>query len=155
VNRYPYQGRGNTNLEAQYINPLTKALFDASDVITGHFSGSYLAFYTGIFSGELPGSATLNAVSDFNAKSGANILLDALLTAEVKSAIVKITGSTRIELNGNTKQFVTWTELNTALQAMVSAANLLYLTAADNGVKDGGLTLDISASKTTTVVTGG
>lgn len=61
----------------------------------------------------------------------------------------------KVNINGNTKQFVTWTELNTALQAMVSAANSLYLTSADNGVAGGGLTLDISGAKTTTVLTGG
>lgn len=68
---------------------------------------------------------------------------------------VKIDATTDIELNGNTKKFVTYTELNTALQAMVGVANGLFLTAADNGVKSGGLTVDISASETTTIKTGG
>lgn len=71
-----------------------------------------------------------------------------------------------IELNGNTKQFVTWAELNTALSGFVTqlSAALLGATYVNTaGVStpltwSGGTppaTLDISASKTTTVVTGG
>ena len=59
-----------------------------------------------------------------------------------------------IDVNGNSKKFVTYTELNTALQLMVTAANNLYLTSADNGVAGGGLTLNISASESTKARTG-
>lgn len=77
------------------------------------------------------------------------------VTIVAGDAEIFIDSSGKINLNGNSKQFVTWDELNTALQNMVKAANLLYLTAADNGVAGGGLSLDISSSKTTTVLTGG
>lgn len=60
-----------------------------------------------------------------------------------------------IELNGNSKKFVTYDALNTSLQQMVTLANLTFLTAADGGVKSGGLTLDISSSSTTSIKTGG
>jgi len=121
VNRYPYQGKGNTLTESGYYTPLTKALFDATDVITGHFSGSYLAFYTGIFSGELPGSVKLNAMTDFNVTAKSKILLDALVSAEVKSAIVKLTASNTVTIAGNTK-----VEVNTAT-AVITASTQIEL----------------------------
>ena len=69
VNRYPYQGKGNSFTELNYITPLTKALFDATDVMMGHFSGSYLSFNTGILSGKLPGSVTLHTMTNFTSES--------------------------------------------------------------------------------------
>lgn len=98
---------------------------------------------------------------------------DAKVTMQIKDGNVTVDakGKTEvsaqtIELNGNSKQFVTWAELNTALSGFVTqlSAALLgatYVNAA--GVSTplswtGGTppaALDISASKTTTVVTGG
>jgi hypothetical protein len=66
---------------------------------------------------------------------------------------IEMTGTT-VDINGNSKKFVTYTELNAALQAMVTAANALYLTSADNGVAGGGLTLNISAAESTKARTG-
>lgn len=71
VNRYPYQGVADTASEFDYITPLTKARIDATDVVVGHFSGSFLSFNTGILSGKLPGSADLKVISDFNVAIGA------------------------------------------------------------------------------------
>lgn len=125
VNRYPYQGVGNTLTESAYINPLTKALFDSTDVITGHFSGSYMSFNTGIISGKLPGSVTINAITDFEAISTTNILLDSLVSAEVKSTITTLTGSTHVALNGNTNFAVKYTELKTAFDQLRTELNSL------------------------------
>ena len=98
---------------------------------------------------------------------------DAKVTMKIKDGNVTVDakGKTEvsaqtIELNGNTKQFVTWAELNTALSGFVTqlSAALLGATYVNTaGVSTplswtGGTppaTLDISASKTTTVVTGG
>jgi hypothetical protein len=126
VNRYPYQGKGNTLTEAKYINPVTRALFDSTDVITGHFSGSYLAFYTGILSGEIPGSVKINAMTDFNAKAKANILLDALLSAEVKSIAVKLTGSSTVDLKALTATIegTTKVEVKTALAKITASTQI-------------------------------
>lgn len=66
---------------------------------------------------------------------------------------IEMTGST-VDINGNSKKFVTYTELNIALQAMVTAANSLFLTSADNGVAGGGLTLNISAAESQKARTG-
>jgi len=125
VNRYPYQGVGNTLTESAYINPLTKALFDSTDVMMGHFSGSYLSFNTGVLSGKLPGSVTLATISDFDLTSNANILLESLVTAELNSAITTITGSTHVALNGNTNFAIKYNEMKVAFDTMRTELNNL------------------------------
>lgn len=67
----------------------------------------------------------------------------------------KITANgTSIELNGNSKKFVTHAELNTALQAFIVALNLhVHGNAGTPPVTP--MSLDISASSTTNVSTGG
>lgn len=108
VNRYPYQGAGNTLTELKYINPLTASLFDSTDVIMGHFSGSYMSFNTGILSGELPGSVTLSVMTDYNMYSNTIITLSAL---------------SHVALNGNTNFAVKYTELKTAFDLLKSELN--------------------------------
>ena len=98
---------------------------------------------------------------------------EAKVTMQIKDGNVTVNakGKTEvsaqtIELNGNTKQFVTWAELNTALSGFVTQLSTAllgatYVNAAGVSTPltwSGGTppaTLDISASKTTTVVTGG
>ena len=67
--------------------------------------------------------------------------------------------SNKIELNGNTKQFVTWAELNAALSSFITALNNHTHTNGNQGAPTGPvitpLSLDISAAKSKTVVTGG
>ena len=95
INRYPYQGAGNEAVSLQYANPLTRKGFHSLDVMIGHFSGSYMSFNTGILpSTELLGSVKINAMTDFNCISNTNILLDAIISSEVKGAIAKLTGTT-------------------------------------------------------------
>lgn len=60
-----------------------------------------------------------------------------------------------VQLNGNSKAFVTHSELNTALQTFITALNLAFAAKLDGGGTPGTLTLDISASSTTSVKTGG
>ena len=81
------------------------------------------------------------------------------LKVDASSGTAKI-DATKIELNGNSKQFVTWMELNTALQTLVSQINthvhqVPEPVAAPCKPISSPLTIDISAAKTTTVVTGG
>lgn len=71
-----------------------------------------------------------------------------------KSGIISIKGK-EIDLNGNTKSFVTHTELDTALQSFILSLNAQFAAKLDGGGSPGTLTLDISTSKTTTVKTGG
>lgn len=65
----------------------------------------------------------------------------------------------KIELNGNAKQFVTWAELNAALSSFVTALNNHTHTNGNQGSPTGPvmapLLLDISAARSSTVVTGG
>ena len=81
------------------------------------------------------------------------------LEVDASSGTAKI-DATKIELNGNSKQFVTWMELNTALQTLVSQINahvhqVPEPVAAPCKPISSPLTIDISTAKTTTVVTGG
>jgi hypothetical protein len=71
---------------------------------------------------------------------------------------VTINGTTNIELNGNTKSFVTYTELNTAINLFlglimghVHTGNM----GAPTSTPTSPITFDISASETQTVKTGG
>ncbi|MHA2367080.1 MAG: hypothetical protein ACXAC7_24220 [Candidatus Hodarchaeales archaeon] len=123
VNRYPYQGAGNTLFEPAYINPLTRSLIDSTDVIVGHFTGSSLRFNTGILSGQIPGSVTLNATTNFDLSANTTILLSSLVTAEMSSLISKVTGITHIELNGNTNFAIKYIEMKTAFDLMKTEIN--------------------------------
>lgn len=92
---------------------------------------------------------------------------DAKVKIEVEAGTLKVTTEKKIELNGNDKQFVTWTELNqalqnlwTAIQAHTHPVSTTGTAAAQTGTAATSIdlstvTLDISAAKTTTIVTGG
>lgn len=71
----------------------------------------------------------------------------------------KINARQKIELNGNSKQFVTWTELNAALNNFITLLNTHTHTCASPGSPSSPpiapMTIDISGAKTTTIVTGG
>jgi len=56
-----------------------------------------------------------------------------------------------LELNGNTDNVVSWTDLNTALQSFVSAINALFATKLDGAGTAGSATLDITTAKSATV----
>jgi hypothetical protein len=76
------------------------------------------------------------------------------LIIEIDNANIRVNGQ-NIELNGNTKRFVTYTELNTALQLMVTAINANFATKLNGAGSPGTVTLDISAAETQTIKTGG
>lgn len=84
---------------------------------------------------------------------------DAKVTIEAKDGTMKVDTEQKLELNGNSKQFVTWSELNQALQQVIT--QIKTHTHAVSGAAAGpspdltALLLDISAAKTTSVVTGG
>lgn len=176
LNKYPYQGKGNTLTELSFITPMFLAGYDATDTLMGHFSGSKIGLYTGLnpIGGHLPGSIGIDAFTECNITANTNILLDALVSAEVKSVLVKMTGSVSaeisaplvkidgsatVEINGNTKQFVTWTELNTALQAIILLLKgHMHPTAAVGAPSVSAelatMVLDITAAKTTKTLCG-
>ena len=177
LNKYPYQGKGNTLTELSFITPMFLAGYDATDTLMGHFSGSRIGLYTGLnpLGGHLPGSIGIDAFTECNVPANTSILLDALVSAEMKSVLVKLTGSVSaeitaplvkidgsatVEINGNTKQFVTWTELNTQLQAIVLLLKgHMHPTAAVGAPSVSAelatMVLDITAAKTIKTLTGG
>ncbi len=82
---------------------------------------------------------------------------DAKIKIEGVDGVLKVTASDSIELNGNDKQFVTWAELNSALQGFITDFNS-HIHPTPNGPSSAPsvqLTLDISSAKTTTIKTGG
>lgn len=85
---------------------------------------------------------------------------------EVEADTLKVTTKKKVELNGNSKQFVTWAELNQALTQYTAQLSTALLAA--TYVNAGGTptvlawtggtpptSIDISAAKTTKIVTGG
>ena len=89
---------------------------------------------------------------------------EAKVKVEVEEGTMKVTTQKKIELNGNTKQFVTWAELNNALQQLWTAIQAhTHPAQVNTGTGTGTaaasvdlstVTLDISAAKTEKVVTG-
>lgn len=92
---------------------------------------------------------------------------EAKVKIEVDGGTLKATTEKKIELNGNSKQFVTWAELNSALQSLwTSIQNHTHPVATSGGPTSqsgtasksldlSGVTLDITSAKTKTIVTGG
>lgn len=84
---------------------------------------------------------------------------DAKVTVKIENGTMKVDTQNKIELNGNSKQFVTWAELNQALTqfttALVSHTHNITSPGNPSGPAVGIPTIDISAAKTTTIVTGG
>lgn len=79
---------------------------------------------------------------------------DAKVKIEIQDGTIKTTAK-KIELNGNSKTFVTWAELNTALQTFITALNTHVHSNAGAGAPAAPMVLNINAAKTTTVFTGG
>lgn len=92
---------------------------------------------------------------------------EAQVTVKVEEGTLAVQTKEKIELNGNDKQFVTWEELNTALQDIWTAikghthsVSTTGSATAQTGTASASSQLsskdlDISDAKTTTVVTGG
>jgi Phage protein Gp138 N-terminal domain len=99
-----------------------------------------------------PATARKHSLSDALAIVGINPKTSPLAMDGTKLRIINDDG---IELNGNSKQFVTWAELNSALQTFVGAINTLFASKSNGSGTAGTLSLDISAAKTTTIKTGG
>lgn len=91
----------------------------------------------------------------------------AKIKVKAENGTLKVDTLNKIELNGNSKHFVTWSELNSALQELwtkIQAHTHPVSTTGSSSAQRGtasastdiaAVTLDISAAKTTTVVTGG
>lgn len=84
---------------------------------------------------------------------------EAKVIVQAENGDLSVNTNGKIKLNGDSKQFVTWAELNTALTNFLTALNGHVHTSAAPGSPTSSpvtpMTLDISSAKTTTVVTGG
>ena len=84
---------------------------------------------------------------------------DAKVVVKIENGDMAVDTQGKIKLNGDSKQFVTWAELNSALSTFMTALNGHVHTSAAPGSATSSpvtpMTLDISSAKTTTVVTGG
>jgi len=120
VNRYPYQAVGNTFKEAAYLNPLTQKGWNSQDTILGHFSGSYLRFGTFL---PLPGSTQLLSITDLDIETKTNMRIKSAIKTEISSNIVSISGSTQIELNGNTDYAIKYNNMKTAFDTLRTDLN--------------------------------
>lgn len=72
---------------------------------------------------------------------------DRILYSKDAASYIKILSDGTIEINGNADFAVSWTDLNTALQTLVTNINTLFGTKLDGGGTAGTLTLDLSSSK--------
>lgn len=84
---------------------------------------------------------------------------EAKVKVQIENGKMTIDTEGNIELNGNDKQFVTWAELNQALQNFVILLNAHTHSngnlGSPTGVPVAPMQLDISTSKTKTILTGG
>lgn len=103
-------------------------------------------------------SSALTVKEDVNTECK-NYSVKASQEVNVSGQTCKIDGKQQIQLNGNSKQFVTWAELNADLTKFSILLNThTHACAAPGGPTSppvAPMTIDISAAKTTTVVTGG
>lgn len=82
---------------------------------------------------------------------------DAKVVVKIENGDMAVNTKGKIKLNGDSKQFVTWAELNSALTTFMTALNSHThgVSGASTSTPTVPMTLDISSAKTTTVVTGG
>jgi len=115
LNKYPYQGVGNTLTEKSFITPMYLAGYSPNDTLMGNVSGSVIGLYTGLnpLGGRLLGSIGIDAFTECNITAQTSILLDALVSVEVKSLLVKVNSTTDIEINATT-----FVQIKTATQSM-------------------------------------
>ena len=71
--------------------------------------------------------------------------------ATEKKARLKLCSDGSIEINGNADYAVSWTDLNTVLQNLVTAINNTFATKKDEPGSPGALTLDLSGARVDTV----
>lgn len=86
--------------------------------------------------------------------AGETVIYSTNAAGDTLKAQIKLDALGNIEVNGNTKRFVTYGELASALSSFISALNL-HVHGAAGTPPVTPMTLDISAAQTTTVKTGG
>lgn len=131
-----------------YPQPFFKCYKDGTIEFHNSETGEHGVFYKGggYFLSDASGNVFLNA----KAKA---------VKAYNNNGKIELTSDGTIKLNGDTKQFVTWTELNTALATLAGllTSHVHPVTAVGSPTGPAptlvGLTVDISSAKTTKVLT--
>lgn len=99
--------------------------------------------------------ATQNYKLEIEVEAGATTIYSTSADGETLKSTIVLDVDGNISMNGDSKRFVTHAELDSALQIFVTALNANFATKLDGGGTTGALSLDISASETTTIKTGG
>lgn len=108
INRYPYQGVGNSSTELAFKNPMFKAGFHSFDIVMGHFSGSFISFNTGIFpSTATPGSITISSMTDIEMSALLQTTISSLLLNLSSTGDMEITTATLIKIASATQSMKT------------------------------------------------
>ena len=136
---------GGVELEVQLMRPSG----DASTPVKGD---------TVVYS-EIKGHGESVAVGYYDSKveateSGGRLLYSRD-SSGTKKATIEMTTDGKVYLNGDGKSLVTWGELSTALNSLVSSINVAFASKKDEVGSSPGLTIDISSSKTNTLKTDG
>lgn len=122
---------------------------------TGHYAAAGVLTCS---QGAKPGERWMYSRSDNGQlQAVVKLLNDGKIQLESPNTI-QVQGKT-VELNGNSKKLVTWAELNTALQqlvtALISHTHNCTAPGSPSGPPLDALSIDISSAMTTTVATGG
>lgn len=99
--------------------------------------------------------AAHNYKLEIEVTAGETILYSTSADGETLKSTIKLDTNGNILLNGDSKTFVTFAALNTALQGLITGLNAEFAKKLDSPGAPGLLSLDISAAETTTVKTGG
>ena len=103
---------------------------------------------------EVDGSGNWISVAVLNKSQGAEPgerILFSRDSSGATKATIKLLKDGTIEINGNSDYAVSWTDLNMALQTLVTAINAALAVKLDGGGTAGTLTLDISSARVTGV----
>ncbi len=99
--------------------------------------------------------ATNNYQVQIDLARGETTIYSTTQDGKTVKAQIDLDGDGNIDLNGDSKKLVTYAELNTALQSLVTAINAALALKSDGAGSAGTLTLDISAAETQSLRTGG
>jgi len=83
LNRYQYKAIpiGGGPIDNLFVNPLTKLNFQTSDIILGHYTGSYMSIHSKL---PLPGHFQISSVSSIEIKSKLGITIKSQLEVSIK-----------------------------------------------------------------------
>jgi hypothetical protein len=83
INKYQYKAIPSTgSIDNLFTNPLSKLNFQSSDIILGHYSGSYLSIHAKT---PIPGHVQISSISSMELKSKLGIVMKSDLEVNIKA----------------------------------------------------------------------